>query len=129
MWEFNERRIAPRHKTRLRCRLLFPAAESAAGLRRPSAPPLVGYTRDISASGLAVIVANIKGYGHLMDLDYTLLVELDLPAGQLEIQTNPRRVERLVRDATDSGYLLGLQIKKINESLLPRFEQYLYALG
>jgi c-di-GMP-binding flagellar brake protein YcgR len=130
MWEFNERRVAPRHTTRLRCRLLFPATETAEGVRRPAVPPLVGYTRDISASGLGVIVAGIRGtHVHLTDLDSVVLVELDLPSGQIEVRTSPARVERLAGDGADTGYLVGLRITKINESLLPRFEQYLYALG
>lgn len=129
MWEFHEKRIAPRHKTVLQCRLLFPSAETPSGTRwRPS--PLVGYTRDISASGLAVIVADMgTAYGPLTDLGTDLLVELELPSGQIEIQANPVRIVRLTHEATDRGFLIGLQIRKINESLRPRFEQYLYALG
>ena len=132
MWEFNERRIAPRHATRVRCRLLFPSTETAEGVRRPAAAPLVGYTRDISASGLGVVVSSIRGtHVHLTDLDSVVLVELDLPSGQIEVRTSPARIERLAGGGggDDTGYLVGLRITKINESLLPRFEQYLYALG
>lgn len=131
MWEFNDKRVAPRFTTRLRCRLLFPATDSAEGGRRHApAPPLVGYTRDVSASGLAVIVSNISSAGgHLTDLDATVLVELDLPSGQVEVQTAPARIERLPGGGADSGYLVGLRITKIHESLRPRFEQFIYTLG
>lgn len=131
MWEFNEKRVAPRFTTRLRCRLLFPSTESSEGVRRHApAPPLVGYTRDVSSSGLAVIVSNISSAGgHFTDLDATVLVELDLPSGQIEVQTAPARIERLAAGGADSGYLIGLRITKIHDSLRPRFEQFIYTLG
>jgi len=130
MWEFNDKRVAPRFTTRLRCRLLFPATDSAEGVRRHAPAPLVGYTRDVSSSGLAVIVSNISSAGsHLTDLDATVLVELDLPSGQIEVQTAPARIERLPGGGADSGYLVGLRIERIHESLRPRFEQFIYTLG
>lgn len=129
MWEFVERRAAPRHQTRLLCRLLFPEAETPTGTRwRPR--PLVGYTRDLSASGLAVIVSDLgTAYGPLTDWETRLNVELELPAGQIEITASPARMVRLGLDEEERGFLLGLRIVKINESLLPRYEQYVYALG
>jgi hypothetical protein len=129
MWEFVERRAAPRHKTHLQCRLLFPEAETPTGTRwQPR--PLVGYTRDLSASGLAVIISDLgTAYGPLTDWETRLVVELDLPSGQIEIAVSPARVVRLGRDEDERGFLLGLRIQKINESLLPRYEQYVYALG
>jgi hypothetical protein len=88
--------------------------------------------RDGDASGLGVVVSSIRGtHVHLTDLDSVVLVELDLPSGQIEVRTSPARIERLAGGGggDDTGYLVGLRITKINESLLPRFEQYLYALG
>lgn len=129
MWEFVDRRVAPRHKTRLQCRLMFPSAETPAGTRwQPR--PLVGYTRDISASGIAVIVADIgTAYGPLTEMSSRILAELELPSGKIEVEVSPARMERLEHGQEDAGFLLGLHIRKINESLRARFEQYLYALG
>lgn len=129
MWEFVERRAAPRHQTRLQCRLTFPEAETPSGTRwQPR--PLVGYTRDLSSSGLAVIVADLgTAYGPLTDWATALVVELQLPSGMIEIEASPARIVRLARDEEEHGFLLGLRIQKIQESLRPRYEQYLYALG
>ncbi|HEX5707107.1 MAG TPA: PilZ domain-containing protein [Pyrinomonadaceae bacterium] len=129
MWEFVERRAATRHRTRLQCRLVFPEAETPSGTRwRPR--PLVGYTRDLSASGLAAIVSDLgTAYGPLTDWDTELTVELELPTGLIEIAVSPARVVRLGREEEDRGFLVGRRIREINESLRPRYEQYLYALG
>ncbi|HYN85698.1 MAG TPA: PilZ domain-containing protein [Pyrinomonadaceae bacterium] len=129
MWEFVERRAATRHPARLQCRLTFPEAETPSGTRwQPR--PLVGYTRDLSASGLAVIVSDLgTAYGPLTDWTTVLVVELELPAGPIEIAASPARVVRLGRDEDERGFLVGLHIQKIHETLLPRYEQYVYALG
>jgi hypothetical protein len=129
MWEFDEKRAATRYRTRLLCRLSLLDRGAARG-GSSHAPSAFGYTRDISATGLAVIVSSINaGYGYLTNLDATLLVELELPTGQIEIKASPVRLQRLAEDDIDKGYLVGLHIRQINDSVRERFEQYLYTLG
>lgn len=128
MWEFQEKRAATRYKTRLLCRLSLLGTVTAA-VSPARAPKVVGYTHDISATGLAVIVASINAHAYLTDLTATLLTVLELPTGQIEIETSPVRVERLKKTDPDDGYLVGLHIRQISEGVRSRFEKYLYTLG
>ncbi|HEY0079980.1 MAG TPA: PilZ domain-containing protein [Pyrinomonadaceae bacterium] len=129
MWEFDEKRAATRYRTRLLCRISLLDTGAARGASS-HAPVGVGYTRDISATGLAIIVSSISAsYGYLTDLEATLLVELELPTGQLEIKASPVRIQRLGEEGIDRGYLVGLHIRQINDGVRERFEQYLYTLG
>lgn len=128
MWEFHERRIAQRLTTRLLCKIVF-FNDRSGGVNR-QITPLVGYTRNVSSSGLAVVVSSIKAeHSPLTDIDSILIVELTLPNGEIEMRARPVRIERLGKDDVDKGRLIGMKIEHINENVRERFEDFLYALG
>src|SRR5256885_9720982 len=71
-------------------------------------PPLAGHTRDISATGLALVVPAIRiGDRYLTGEGRSLRLTLELPGGPLQIAATPVRYERLDEDETERGYLIG----------------------
>lgn len=93
------------------------------------AATLTGHTRDIRATGLSLIVPDIRiGEEELTGEDRTLSVVLELPSGPIEIEVTPVRHERLEAEATEQGYLIGVRIKEISDSDCVRFVKYLRAL-
>lgn len=104
-----ERRIAPRYKVRLETRVLMIAEREVEG-GQEEVLPLSGYTRDISESGLALIVTGrdmvaLSALGE----GYTLRLVLTLPAGPIHVIVTPVRYQRL-GDAEGSDFLIGAQI-------------------
>src|ERR671938_1610183 len=78
-----DRRRAPRYRLRLPCRVSL-HEPGRADTRR--APQLDGWTRDISATGLALILPAVRvGGRYLTGPDATLRVVLMQPAGPLEL--------------------------------------------
>lgn len=67
----------------------MPAAP--AGAHAPSYPPkLAGYTRNVSATGLGVIVASVEAASAcLEDPGNILNVEFELPGGWAEVPSQP----------------------------------------
>lgn len=124
----NERRSAPRHETQLEARLLFSvslldAKPGPSGAQSPLT--LVGYTRNISETGLALIIPSIRiGDKYLNVVNSQLRILLDLPIGPIQIHATPVRCERL----DEKGYLLGVRITKMNDSEWVRLVKYLYML-
>ena len=104
-----ERRVASRYKVRLETRVLMIAEREADG-GEGDVLPLAGYTRDISESGLALIIAgedmaalSILGEG------YTLRLVLTLPAGPVQLTVTPVRHQRL-GETEGADFLIGAQI-------------------
>jgi hypothetical protein len=129
MWELVEKRWAPRFKAYLPCSVSalvkVTVIEDGKGGQVLSA-----HTRDISATGLALIVPAITvRHNYLLDINSTLQIVLELPIGETQIRANPRRLQRLEKGSLDSGYLIGVRISQMGESDQTRFESYLCALG
>ena len=78
------------------------------------APALKGFTRDISETGLALIVPAIRlGDHYLMGEGRTLRIMLATESGLTEIHAVAVRYQHLAEeDATQKGYLIG--VRKIN---------------
>jgi len=88
--------------------------------RRP-VPALEGYTRDISATGLALIVPAIRiGEHYLTGEDRRLRVALDLPSGPIELIVAPARYEPL-NDENEQGFLIGVRITEISSQDRERY--------
>lgn len=104
-----ERRAAPRYKVRLETRVLM-IAERETGGGDADVLPLSGYTRDISESGLAVIITS-RDMDALSALgeDYTLRLVVTLPAGPVQLTVAPARYQRLGETET-ADFLVGAQI-------------------
>ena len=124
------RRDSQRRAAQRTARLVF--SVSVLDAKTPSAAtrviPIEGYTRDISETGLALIVPSlIIGGNHLTDESCTLrIVLLDLPTGRIEIHAAPVRYEQLA--GSETAYLIGARITHISESDRSRLVQYLRSL-
>lgn len=108
------RRRAPRYRVRLPFTVTLPDAPPLVpGSRRPVS--VDGHTRDISASGLALIVPTIRiGDRYLTGHD-RLHVALELPTGPVQIIALPVRYEPLEEDDEDTGFLIGVRIGEMGE--------------
>lgn len=129
MWEFNrERRAAPRRNVKLEFRVLLVATRTSAAGEEQTLP-LIGYTRDISESGLALLVSArsmsvLYGLGH----NYTLQLVLTLPTGPVELEVTPARYQHINEGKAGSFILIGAQITRISDEDRARFVQYLDSL-
>ena len=122
------RRRAPRYTTRVSfsISILDERADSA-----DTRPPLtlVGRTRNISESGLALIVPSLNlGTGQLNDGNSTLRLMLDLPGEPIEIDVIPVRSHPLGESDRDHGFLIGAKIKEIGDAEFARYRGFLRTL-
>ena len=126
------RRRAPRYRTHLEAGLALTV--SVPGARASASSPghslkLAGYTRDVSSTGLAIIVPSIRIGGHyITGENRTLQIILKLPAEVVEIYGTPVRYSPLDEDATDTGYLVGVRIERMSDEDRGRFNAYLQTL-
>ena len=126
-----EQRAAPRHPARREIRLLFSLSVLDADMSAGQRPlTLLGHTRDVSASGLALVVPRISIHGRdLIHSERALLIELELPTGTIKLQGVPVRYERLEeREEGETGYLLGVRIKGISAHARAELNKYLRTL-
>jgi hypothetical protein len=126
MWEFNvERRAAPRRNLKLEFRVLLVATKTSVEGEEHTLP-LIGYTRDISESGLALLVS-AKSMSVLYSLGqkYTLQLMLNLPSGAIELEATPVRFKHINEGQAGSFILIGAQITKMSDEDRERFVQYL----
>jgi hypothetical protein len=127
------RRAAPRYMTHLEAGLALsvalPNAKPKAQANTGQSLRLAGYTRDISATGLALIVPAIRiGGQYITGENRTLEIILKLPSGQIQVQATPARYSPLEEDGTDTGYLIGVQITGMSDEDRARFNAYLETL-
>ena len=118
-----------RHSKRVRARLSFTLSLSdprlsTNGHRR--LPSLDGYTLDVSATGLALVLPAIRiGEHYLAGDDRKLHIKLDLPAGAVEMRVGTVRYESL---EDGSGYLIGARILEMSGSDRASFDKYVAKL-
>lgn len=90
---------------------------------------MVGYTSDLSAKGLALIVPAITlGDHHLVGENRSLNLKLELPLGPIEMQVMPVCYESLEEHETERGYLIGVQILGMPDEDRTRFTEYVSTL-
>lgn len=95
-----------------------------------SATDITGNTRDVSETGLAIIVPSIRIGGHyLTHENRTLLIALKLPNGAVQIQCKPVRYSPLEESDKNSGYLIGVRITKMSETDRALYMAYLDTLA
>ncbi len=96
----------------------------------PDAFALEGHTRDMRATGLSLLLPDIRiGSQTLVGEDRLLRVALELPTGTVEMEVAPVRYERLESDErSEQGYLVGVRITEISDSDCLRFVKYLRSL-
>jgi len=129
------RRRAPRYVTHLEAGLALSISmpsskatpEQAERLGRSL--KLSGYTRDISATGLALIVPSIRvGGQYITGENRTLQIMLKLPQGAVEIYGTPVRYSPLDEGGTDTGYIIGVNITSMSDEDRARFNGYIESI-
>ena len=125
----NDRRRVIRRKVRLPASLsLIDTETPASSTAHPRSA--LGYTRDISAEGLALIVPSVLLGNHdLASGEQMLQIILALPAGNVLMRATVVRHERLEESAPDIGYLIGLRISEMSEGDRTLYAEYLHTLG
>lgn len=123
-----ERRSAVRYNVERAARLLFTTAPSdvlSAEGTQPT-PSIIGHTRDISATGLSLIVPGV----HEDDMKFfgeraTVRIILSLPTTMIDIELQPTRYEWLSAEGEKRGYLIGASITNISDGDREQLSQYL----
>ena len=132
----DERRRAPRCDAHLAARLHFPlslreAERSIAGDSQLPAS-LAGFTRNISETGLSLVVMSSRLCDPSFDLKGRgLRIMLELPTGKVRIRATLVRCERLTDEANENiamGYLVSACITEMNDSEWVRLVQYVRTL-
>jgi len=118
-----------RHPPRLRVRLLFTVSlcrkSHGKGLRPELA--LEGYTRDLSAGGLALKLPQVHLDGHYLAAeDREVKLKLELPTGPISMLVIPRRYERLEHAELGCKYLIGAQITEISDEDRKRYLSFIF---
>lgn len=128
----SERRSAPRCEAHLEARLLFSLSlQGTEGHDSATVLPslLEGYTRNLSETGLALVVPSLHFGGRYLNVvGSTLHVMLELPTGTVRIRATPVRCERLGEKEGETGYLVGVRITEMNDSEWVRLVQYVRRL-
>lgn len=132
-----ERRRAPRYDTRLESRLSFTLSstdenQAAAGEEIDEPPPvaLSGYTRNLSETGLALVVPSLRlGQQYLNRIGSELKIQLDLPTGEVQIEATPVYSLRLIGGENGEGFLIGVRIRKMLDEEWVRLVQYVQRLA
>lgn len=120
-------RQSPRHRPRLPFTLSM--LDHGADRISRNARRVNGYTRNISETGMALIVPAIRnGDNHLAARNRKLLIVLELPTGPIRLQAAPIRYERIKRNTGESGYLLGVRIVSMSDNHKHLFLKYLNRL-
>ena len=122
-----ERRLKPRFNVSLQCTLALPEGER--DLLFPDAV-LACRTRDLSETGVGLEAPSIYlGYACVVDEGRPLLLELELPAGRVEVLAEAAHYLRLDRRGEEASYLIGLRITEMSDDARSLFNTYLYALA
>ncbi len=121
-----ERRLKPRFNVGLPCTVALPEGER--DILFPDAA-LSCRTRDLSETGVGLVAPSIYlGYTCAVDEGRRLLVELELPAGRIEMVATAAHYLRLDRAGEEASYLIGLRISEMSDAAHARFTAYLASL-
>jgi hypothetical protein len=126
MWEINsERRVAPRQHINLEFRVLLVATKRGVD-GEEQVLPLMGSTRDISESGIALVVsARSMNVLYTLGQTYTLQLVLTLPNGSVELEVTPVRYEHINEGEKGSRILIGARIIRMRADDRVKFDEYL----
>jgi c-di-GMP-binding flagellar brake protein YcgR len=122
---FTDRRQSPRLHTRVLFSISIRRQSKSNGMPR-SDRTLKGHTRDVSDSGLALMLPQIHLEGlHLAAESRELQVVLELPAGAVSLVVIPQRYEKLDEAELGCGYLIGARIVQITDEDRSRLENFI----
>ncbi len=95
----------------------------------PHQPPLVGYTRNISETGLALFVPSLRFGDHYLNVvGRQLRIMLKLPTGTVRIHATLVRCKQLEAQDGAEGFLLSACISEMNDSEWVELVQYVRTL-
>jgi hypothetical protein len=98
--------------------------------RQRDAPALLGFTRNLSETGLTLLLPSVRiGDAYVTDIERRLEVKLELPEGSVELHTTPVRFEQLPRREAGCGYLLAVSIMGAQGDGRDRYIAYLKRAG
>jgi hypothetical protein len=118
-----------RRSPRLRVRLDVTVALFDMSAATPWSKPVAGHTRDVSESGVGLVLPAIRiGDRYLVGQDQTLSIILKLPAGNARLYAAPARYERLEAEQPDTGFFVGVRITSMDEKDRALFNEYLESL-
>ena len=121
-------RHAPRHKVRLPFSISLLEMKTGTDATRRS-PKIEGHTRDISATGMALVVPAIRiGEHYLTGEGNILRLRLESPPGPVQMNVTPERYEQLDESEAERGFLIGVSITQISDRDRARFISYLRTL-
>lgn len=120
------RRRAPRYRVRLSISVM-PVQAARPARVATARDALYGYTRDVSSTGLALILPAIRINNiYLTGEGRTLEILVEHEDDPIVIYGVPTRYEKLEEeDGADKGYLIGVQITEMNDHDRARFETLL----
>ena len=130
---FGERRIARRHK--VACEVRLPVGVSMPNERiNPDAEhypqPIMGRTRDVSETGLSLILPWLSLGDERIDVPgYPLRVVLCLPGGIIIVHAETVRCEPLVDEHGRGCYLVGARIRRMSQHDERRYSKFLESLN
>lgn len=92
----------------------------------PCSPAMPGYLRDITKTGVSLVVPSIRfGNCSLVSGSYPLGIRIELPNGVVSIQVAPVRYDRLSAEQGKSLYLIGARIMQITDVHRTRLTQHI----
>lgn len=109
-----DRRHAYRRRLKLPCKVSIHHLTGQLNGRR-AVPAIHGHTRDISSTGVGLIVPAIRiGEHYLTGEDRLLRIVLELPSGPIQLIVTPVRYEPLGDDDEEQGFVIGARITDIS---------------
>lgn len=120
-----ERRRTRRLRVRCDAELVADLSLLDTDAQNGAAEPLIffGQTRDLSATGLGLVLPSTPIDEGYCDETNSLKLSLHLPSGVLDLEVNPVRCFPLDESDTSSGYLMGAEIVSIGNH--EEFARYL----
>lgn len=116
---------APRHFVRLPLYVSLIDSKKNSSRVSPSST-MSGYLRDISKTGLSLVVPSLRfGNRCLISGHYPLRVAVQLPSGIANINVTPVRYDRLKEENLARSYLIGARITQIAEPDRKHLVQYI----
>lgn len=94
--------------------------------RMHASSSMSGYLRDISKTGLSLVVPSLHfGNSFLVSGHYPLRIMVELPNGVVNIHVAPVRYDKLHEKQSDRKYLIGARIMQMTDSDRRNLSQYL----
>ena len=124
-----DRRRLPRYEARRSVRMFDAQAPDAGDAAVPLLLPMVGHTRDISETGLAIVVTS-DSPGSQRDglIGRELRIVLEMPAGLTHLRGTVVRAQPLPAEESQKGYLIGVRITQMNDKDWVHMVRYIVRL-